>query len=294
MSLRKPWFNIVLLLAIWLLWGYSWTISKLGLPLIGPFDMAVWRTLLGALTLAVLTLATGRSLRPTPFWPTFVLGLAQTALFTALTNFALVAGGAGKVSVLSYTMPFWAALLTRWWLKEPVARSQYLALGCALLGLIGILEPWHLKGSLLSDALALSGGLAWAFAAVHAKRIRRHGEADTLALTFWQMFWGFWPLLLLAGLIDEPPPHWGWPLWGVLLYLGPLASGAGWLIWMTLLARLSASVAGLSVLVIPALALALSALQLGEAPSHAEALGMGLIGLSLALVAWQGMRRSAS
>src|SRR5438552_652166 len=105
--MQKQWINIGLLCGLWFVWGYGWTVTKLGLPYVGPFDFAMWRTLLGVVTLGALMVLSGRSLRPTPFWPTLWLGLAQTTGFTSLTNFALVAGGAGKVVVLAYTMPFW-------------------------------------------------------------------------------------------------------------------------------------------------------------------------------------------
>lgn len=284
--MQRQWINISLLVGLWFAWGYGWTATKLGLPYVGPFDFAMLRTLLGVVTLGVLLLATGRWLRPTPFWPTFWLGLTQTAGFTSLTNFALVAGGAGKVAVLAYTMPFWTVLLVRLFLHETISRSQWLATALALLGLIGILEPWHLHGTLLSDMLALAGGLVWAISAIYAKRVRKQVELDTLALTFWQMFWGFWPLLLIALFAAEPPAQWAQPTFlRSLLFLGVLASGAGWLVWMLLLARLPASTAGLSILAIPVLALILSAWQLGEVPSISESIGIASIVLSLGLLA---------
>ncbi|WP_252346077.1 MULTISPECIES: DMT family transporter [unclassified Paludibacterium] len=278
--------SLMLLLGLWLVWGYSWTASKLGLPYMSPLQLAFWRTLLGLVTLGCALLLTGRSVRPTPFWPTFWLGMGQTAGFGALATMALLAGGAGKVSVLAYTMPFWTLLLARVTLDERLSSMQWGAVLVAAVGLVLIIQPWHLHGSLLPDLLALASGLSWALAAVQAKLLRKAHRVDTLALTFWQMLWGLIPLGLLAWLIPAPPVHVSWTLVGLLLYLGVLASGLGWLLWMVLLSRLTAGMAGLNVLAIPAVAVLLAWLQMGEVPNPPEASGMLMIGVALALLSW--------
>jgi len=280
------WQSAGLLLGLWLIWAYSWTASKLGLPYIGALQLAFWRTALGVITLAAVLVARGRGFWPTPFWPTFWLGMTQTAGFGALTTLALLAGGAGKVSVLAYTMPFWTLLLARLFLNERLHGLQWGAVLLALCGLILILEPWSLHSNPLSDLLALSGGVSWALSAVIAKRLRARHRVNTLDLTFWQMLWGLIPLALLAWWVPAPATHWTWQLWAVLLYIGILASGLGWLVWLLILARLSAGTAGMNVLAIPAVAVLLAWLQLGETPSRCEAFGMVMVGVALGLLAF--------
>jgi len=128
-----------------------------------------------------------------------------------------------------------------------------------------------------------------------AKRIRqRHPQLDVLNLTFWQMLLGYLPMLLLAALLPQRAIDWSPTLLAVLLFTGVGASGLGWLLWMILLGRLSAGTASLNILAVPTVAVALSALQLHEWPRPAEAVGMGLIVLALALLAgsvlWQEWR----
>ncbi|MBV8047748.1 MAG: EamA family transporter [Paludibacterium sp.] len=276
--------SVALLVGLWLVWAYSWIASKMGLPYMTPLQLAFWRTLLGLVTLATAMLLTRRSLRPTPFWPTFWLGMSQTAAFGSLTTMALLAGGAGKVSVLAYTMPFWTLLLARCFLNERLVGLQWGAVALACLGLTLIIQPWQLRGGPLSDVLAIAGGLAWAVAAVQAKRLRQRHRVGTVALTFWQMLWGVIPLGALAWLVPAPPVHVSWQLVAILLYLGVFASGLGWLTWMLLLSRLSAGMASLNVLAIPAVAVLMAWLQMGEAPDRIEGLGMLLIALALALL----------
>lgn len=280
-----------MLLALWFFWGTNWVVTKLGLAYASAFQLGLFRTVFAIVTLAVVLRLRGGSFRPTPWRPTFWLGLTQTAGFVVFTNLALVAGGAGKVSVLCYTMPFWTLLLARVFLHEKLARSQWLGVAMAFAGLLGILEPWDLHGSWLSDLLAITGGLVWASSAIIAKRLRAQHQVDTLALTFWQMVWGTLPLLVLLPVFPGVEPVWGWPLLGVLLFSGVLAGGLGWLMWMMLLSRLSAGMAGLSILAIPAVAVGMAWLILDELPSPSEATGMLLIGSALVLISWQALKR---
>lgn len=286
--------SLAVLFLLWFFWGTNWVVTKIGLAEASAFQLALGRTLLALITLAAVMVASGRSLRPTPLWPTFWLGLTQTAGFVLLTNLALVAGGAGKVSVLCYTMPFWTLLLARLWLHERLAWPQWLGVLLAFAGLMLILEPWALGSSWLSDLLAIAGGLVWALSVIVAKKLRLAHRVDTLGLTFWQMMWGTVPLVLLAPFFPGQPLTLSWTLVGVLLFSGVLAGGLGWWMWMTLLARLSAGMAGLNILAIPAVAVLMAWLWLGEHPSSSEAAGMGLIALALLLLSLYTVWRDRS
>src|ERR1700741_640497 len=97
---------VLALLATILIWAYSWVVMKQVLQHAGPFDFAALRYVLGALLLFGALLATRQSLRPPPLLPTAMIGLCQTAAFQGLGQWALVNGGAGRVALLAYTMPF--------------------------------------------------------------------------------------------------------------------------------------------------------------------------------------------
>ncbi|MGL4205310.1 MAG: DMT family transporter [Aeromonadaceae bacterium] len=276
--------NIVLLLGLWLVWGYSWVASKVGLAFATPLQMAEYRLSFAVLTLGGLLLWRRSSLRPPPLWPTLWLGLTQTTGFTLLSTLALLTAGTGKVTVLCYTMPFWTLLLARIFLNERISPQQWLAVALAFSGLICVLEPW-LGASWQGELLAIGAGISWAISAIVAKRLRAKHQIDTLDLTFWQLLLGLIPLFGISFAFEQPAVNWQPAFWLVLIFNGCIAAGLGWLVWLHLLSRLSASTAGLNVLAIPAVALLCAWLQLDDVPSLAEGVGIALIALALGLLA---------
>lgn len=277
-----------------LTWGYNWTVMKLSLRYIGPFDFATLRCLFGALALFLVMALRKQSLRPPALLPTLVLGLLQTAGFTALSNWALVAGGAGNVAVLVYTMPFWVMLFAWPLLHERIQGWQWLATACALGGLLLILAPWHMQGSLASKGLAVLCGAVWGIAVILGKKIQANKRVDLLSLTAWQMFLGALVLAVISGCVPQPPIHWTPYLFGALLYNIIPSTAIGWLVWLYLLRTLKASAAGVGSLLIPVVGVLAAALQLKEIPTPGELAGMLLIALALALLAGLSLRRPAA
>lgn len=161
MSLSPSWRAPALLVVLWLIWGYNWVVSKTGLHWMGALEFAAGRTVLATLTLGIILLCSGRVFAPPPWRATLWLGLTQTTGFTGLTHLALVAGGAGKVSVLAYTMPFWILPLAWLWPGAPTAWAEpglWLTLGFAgvFAGGIGWLMWLMLLGRLSAGAAGLN------------------------------------------------------------------------------------------------------------------------------------------
>ena len=274
-----------------LVWAYNWIVSKNALAYVGAFDFAAYRSLVGAATLFVVMLLSKRMAPLPPFGPTLLLGLLQTTGFTLLMTLALVSGGAGKVAVLAFTMPFWTLLWARVFLAEQIVGGQWLAIALAALGLLAILDPLHLHGSMLSKGLAISAGISWAAATVYAKKLRSRIQFDVLTLTGWQMALGTIPLWVACWMVPQRPLQPEPYFWFALLYSGVLASGLGWLMWMRLLQHLSAGTASLNALAIPAVAVLAAWLEHGERPAQHELLGMLLVALALVLLSYLTAQR---
>ena len=283
---------LVLLSAIW---GYNWVVMKQVIQYVDPFDFSAIRTLLGAATLFLVLAVLRKPLKLAAMPRVAMLGVVQTGAFTALIQWALVAGGAGKTAVLVYTMPFWVIPMAWWALGERIRGMQWLALAVAAGGLVLILEPWAMHSSLFSNLLAVGGGLTWALSAILAKRLRRDHDFDLLALTAWQMLFGALALCIVALLLPSRPIDATPYFYGALFFNSVFATGLAWLLWLYILQHLSAGMAGLSALGIPLIGVLAGWVELGERPSAAEFAGMLLIGGALALTSlwslWQSRRQ---
>jgi len=279
------------------IWSYSWVISKVGLDYADPFTFTAYRASLSGGILLFLLVALRRPFKPKALAWTMLLGLLQTTGFAGLLIWALESGGAGKTSVLVYTMPFWLLLMAWVVLGERLVGLQWLAVVLGLIGLILILSPWHLEG-VKSTVLAIAAGVSWAAGTVVAKIIHKRYVVDLLSLTAWQMAFGAIPLVLVATLVSSRPTEWSGPFIIALGYNVIFAGCIAWIIWLFVLRVLPAGKTGLSSLAVPVLAVLMAWLQLHEQPPLGEAVGMGLIVLGLAVQAfremvWQGPRARA-
>lgn len=293
MSLTTPASRAVAaLLLLATLWGYNWVVMKQTLAFIGPFQFGALRTFLAAVLLMLILwllkrpLTIGRRLNVT------VIGVLQTSGFTGLIIWALVEGGAGKVAVLTYTMPFWVMLLAWPMLGEKLRGMQWLAALSSVAGLICILEPWHVHGSLMSNALAVMAGVSWALAVVLAKKLHhQEPDMDLLAFTAWQMLVGSLPLVAAGLLIPAPPIQWTPYLIGGLTYNVVACNALAWLLWLFALQRLPAGVASMISLLAPVIGVLAAWVELAEVPSRLELIGMILIASALAIIAIHSMRK---
>jgi drug/metabolite transporter (DMT)-like permease len=283
---------IAALLLLSVIWGYNWVVMKIALQYSTAPQFAAMRTFGGAVFLLGLMAVMRKPLRPREVRSTIILGLLQTTGFTGFIIWALVEGGAGKTSVLSFSMPFWVMLLAWPMLGERIRGLQWGAVLLALAGLTSILQPWHLQGSKASMGLAVLSGISWALSVIYHKKLtQRVPDLDLFSFTAWQMLFGSIPILLFAlGDIDKPI-HWTPAYMVTIAYSVLLANALGWMAWLYALQRLPAGVASMNSMLIPVIAVLSAWVQLGERPSPLEAIGMLCIVAALLLISWVSIRR---
>lgn len=289
---------IVALLALAGIWGYNWVQMKIAVHYAPPFQFAALRICLGSvsLLLALLCMSKPHSagllarLAPKEIRGTMWVGLLQIAGMYGLTTWALVSGGAGKTSVLVYTMPLWTIVFAWMFLKERVRGWQWVAIGLSITGIVLILEPQHLGGSLPSKLLAILAGISWAGGAIVAKKVRQAVDLDLLSFTTWQMVAGAIPLTIIALLVPSQPIIWSGPFIVALIYTVIPGTAIATLLWLFVLHRLPAGMAGLGLLLNPVVGVLSAWLQLGEQPSGLEAGGMLIVTIALAINAMQALK----
>ena len=274
-----------------LVWGYAWILAKMALAYCGPLDLATLRTAVGAATLFPALVWMRGPVWPEHPWEALVVGTVQTALFLLLNNWALAQGAAGKTSVLVFTMPFWVLLFAWPMLGERIQGVGWVAVALAAVGLALILLPLRLRAGLVAELAAVLAGICWALGVVISKRLHNRHPVDVYNFTFWQMALGLLPMIAVSLAMPSRPIDWSVAFVLLLLTLGIVATAAGWGAWFYVLRRLPAGTTSMASLGIPVVALGASAIQLGERAKPMELFGMILIGVALALVSWDTIRR---
>lgn len=269
--------GLILMLITILVWAGSWIAMKSVVPYIGPFDFAALRYLGGAAVLFAAALALRRPLG-VPWRLTLLVGITQNAAFQGLVQLGLGQGGVGQVALTTYTMPFWVVLLGWWLLGDKPSARHWAGIALAALGLLWFLAPWKgLDAGLLPIALGTAAGFFWGLGTVLAKRTFDRHAPDVLVFSAWQMLLGGLALLPAAWLVPQKALQWNATLIAGMLYVVLIATALGYLMWMVVIRRVPASVAGLSGLGVPVVAVLMAWAFLSERPSADEGIAMALI-----------------
>ena len=153
------WLPALALLALSLIWGYTWVLTKQALAYASPFTFAAQRCGGGALALVLALWLLERPLRLVAPRKTLAIALVNVAAFLPLQARALVEGSTGKTAVLNYAVPFWMLVLA-WPLPgERIRLPQWLAAICALGGMVLGIQPRNMHVSPLSKFLGLGGAI---------------------------------------------------------------------------------------------------------------------------------------
>ncbi|MGR8948080.1 MAG: DMT family transporter [Gammaproteobacteria bacterium] len=283
---------IIALLLMSILWGYSWTVLKMGLIDADPFSFTALRVGAGALSLLLILPLTGRPFLPRRIPELFILGMVQSAFLFTLSSWAVYHGNAGRVAFLTYTMPFFTLLMAWPILGERVRGLQWLTILLAAAGLTAIVQPWNHDNTPLSNALAIASGAAWGLGAIMVKRLQNRAPMDLISMTAWQMIFGLIPLILLALLAPDTHVVWTTRFVGIVMFIGVISTALGWLLWVYALNHLEAGTASLGTLLAPIVAMATSAFHFSERPNTIEFLGIGLMIAALCSLSIFALRKN--
>jgi len=280
---------VVLLALLTLVWGTNWGLFPYAVREVSVFTFRAVSTCGAGLVLLAVARWRGQSLAvPRQYWATVAVATCfYLVLWNIASTYAALMIPSGQAAVLGFTMPLWAALFgtltgqrlgPRLWLA--------LALGAAAVGLLA----WRSLGAYaqapLGVALGLLAAIGWAVGTMILKR----GQVvvPALVLTGWQLLGTSLPLGLGAlALADGHGTQLFWPsTTSVLLiaYITLVPMAVGNAAWFAVVGLLPTTVAGLSSILVPVVAMLTGALVHGEPLGPVQWAAMACCGAALWLV----------
>jgi drug/metabolite transporter (DMT)-like permease len=270
----------LMLVALSLAWGLTWPIMKIALDEIPPFSFRTATSGLACAVLFAVAFAQHRNMGLKNWMAGVhlaVAGFLNVGVFTLGSAFAQLATTTSRVSVLTYTMPIWAALLARPVLGERLNAMRGISLLLCAVGLSVLIYPLIGSSHLTGVAIAIATALAWAGGTVYLKWARV--EADPLAIAAWQLMVALAAtivgLIAVEGSLHLWPIH--WPAALATIFSAVIGSALAYLLWFEIVRRLPAMTATLGVLSVPVIGAVASMLILGERPTLTDFIGFALV-----------------
>ena len=282
---------LVLLLAF--AWGFNWIAVALALAEVPPWSLRFAGASIGALVLFGAALLTGHDLRVPRGERVHVMvaSLCNVVAFHILSSFAQMEGATSRAIIITYSMPIWAAVLSRLLLRERLTGVRWLALALCVTGLTVLISPLAETGVPRSVFYSLGCAISWAFATVYIKWMKV--TVPPLANAAWQLLFGSLFLGVGAFLFDGYPRLWPIHTEALLavLYIGFAGVGLAQFLWWAIVGKLPAITASIGALLVPVIGVAASAVFLGERPTTHDIIGFALIFAAAASVLLQpGMK----
>jgi drug/metabolite transporter (DMT)-like permease len=276
-----PWKFLTALWTVYLVWGSTYLAIKISVRTLPAFLSAGTRFLLAGGLLALILLASGRSIRVSrrELASAALLGLSLLALGVGMVTLAETRIDSSIAAMIAGSVPLQVILL-RTLARDRVALATRLSVLVGLAGLALVVIP---GGSGASSAVGLAMGVAasisWSLGSFFAHRLPL--PKDSFVATTWEML-SAGVFLLVLGLVTGEP--WsmnaaGFTLESIAawLYLGIFGTLVAFTAYTWLLRNAPISKVVTHQYVNPIVAIALGALVLGEEITLAVGIGAALI-----------------
>ncbi|MFO1327086.1 MAG: DMT family transporter [Rubrivivax sp.] len=278
--------TLLLLAVLTLVWGTNWPLFPLVLR-----EVSVWTFRSVSMTGAALLLLAVARLRGQSLvierrhWKAVALAaLCNLVVWNLASALAAVLIPSGQAAVLGFTMPVWAALISWAVLGEQLSWRRWAAVALAGAGVALLARAsWAAYAQApLGLALGLLSAVSWAVGTLILKRAGI--AAPATVLSGWQLLLASLPVTAGALVLAPASPQWP-PLTTIALiaYITIVPMGVGNVAWFSIVNLLPASLAGLSSILVPVVAMTAGAIAHGEPLGPVQLIAMGCCAAALAL-----------
>jgi drug/metabolite transporter (DMT)-like permease len=274
------------------LWGSTWAAIKLGVEAVPPFVFAFERAVVVSIVLVAISLAMRY---PFPRDRRVILSAIVVGVFNTGSSWAIIFWSeqyvpSGLVSVFGAASPIWTALLAHFLVRgDRLSATKVLGLLLGLAGiavLVGAPDTSGRPEALTATVLLALMPITWAVGTILQARELRHGSLLPLVA----IGTSAGSLFLLPFAATQAGQAANWSVGTVLAfgYLVFFGSCAGLVLQMWLTRRLRPTTITLAQVVIPAEAMLIGALALGETITWHMVTGAALVVVAVALNAVAG------
>ena len=270
----------LMLIAISFAWGLTWPAMRIALDEIPPFSMRVVTLGLGAGALFAVARLQGRSFAlgsAKNCAHLIVSGILNVLSFSLFSVIAMLFASTGRVAMLSYTMPIWAAVFAWFVLGERLTRARIIALLLCAAGMAILIYPLLQTGSVIGLAIAIGIAVSWAAGTVYVKWARMTG--DPIANAAWQILAAFIIVTACLPFAEGSLQLSQASMLAVFatIFAGLVGSGLAYFLWFGVIGRVPAMTASLGVLSAPVIGVLSTAVLLSEIPTAPDIVGYVLI-----------------
>lgn len=259
-----------------ILWAAAFVAIRVALEGFPPFELALFRYLIAAVTLAVAApFIRLRFPAPGDLARMLLAGLLGISIYSAALNWAELTVTAGEACFIINTSPLFTALFSSLFLKEHLTQRFITGLVVSFAGVCVIALEFDGGLSLKAGTLALVlAAMAQAgFFVLQRPLLKRYRPLDVVC---WAVWGGTLFLVPLGTGFAARLPEVDFHITAAVIYLGIFPTALANLTWTYVLSKMPAARAASFLYTVPAVTLAVGVVWIGELPSWISISG-GLI-----------------